>query len=89
MGKMRNAYKTLVGQPERKSLLVRPRKRWKDNIKMDLRETGLESDDWLAQKREQWQAHVNTVILRASHEGLCSMKLGLCGNYLFSIFDKK
>jgi hypothetical protein len=37
MGEMRNAYKMLVGKPERKSVLGRPRRRWKDNIKMDLR----------------------------------------------------
>jgi hypothetical protein len=41
MGKMRNAYKILVGKPEGKIPLGRPRCRWEDNIKIDLRETGL------------------------------------------------
>jgi hypothetical protein len=57
----RNAYRTLVGKPEGKRPLGRPRRRWVDNIKMDLRELGM---DWidLAQDRDQWRALVNTVM---------------------------
>jgi hypothetical protein len=56
----RNAYRILTGKPERK----RPRRRWVDNIKMDLREIRRDGMDWidLAQDRVQWKAVVNTVI---------------------------
>jgi hypothetical protein len=64
MGEMRNAYRILMGKPEGKRLLGRPRRRWVDNIKMDLRETGWDGMDWtdLAQDRNQWSALVNTVM---------------------------
>jgi hypothetical protein len=68
MGEKRNAYRILVGKLERKRPLGRPRRRSVDNIKMDLREIGWDSIDWidLAQDRDQWRALVNTVInLRA------------------------
>jgi hypothetical protein len=57
----RNAYRILVGKPEGKRSLGRPRSRWVDNIKIDLREIGL---DWieLAQDRDQWRALVNRVM---------------------------
>jgi hypothetical protein len=63
MGDMKNAYKILVGQPEGKRSCRRPRRRWEDNIRMDLREIGWEGVDWmhLAQDRVQWRAVVNTV----------------------------
>ncbi|PNF15431.1 hypothetical protein B7P43_G18451 [Cryptotermes secundus] len=53
MGETRNAYRILVGKPE-----GRPRHRWVDNIKMDLREIGWDGIDWidLAQDRDQWRA---------------------------------
>jgi hypothetical protein len=53
-----------VGKPERKRPLGRPRRRWVDNIKMDLRETGWDGMDWidLAQNRDQWRALVNAVM---------------------------
>jgi hypothetical protein len=53
-----------VGKPEEKRPLGRPRSRWVDNIKMDLREIGWGSMDWidLAQDRDQWSAIVNTVM---------------------------
>jgi hypothetical protein len=59
-----NAYKILVGKPEGKRPLGRPRCRWVDNIKMDLREIGWGGMDWidLAQDRDRWRALVNTVI---------------------------
>jgi hypothetical protein len=64
MGEIRNAYKTLVGKPEGKRPLRRPRSRWEDNIRMDLRVVGWESVDWvnLVQDRDQWRAVLNTVM---------------------------
>jgi hypothetical protein len=60
----KNAYRILVGMPEEKRPLGRPRLRWVDNIKMNLRETGWDGEDWidLAQDRNQWRALVNAVI---------------------------
>jgi hypothetical protein len=64
MGEKRNAYTILVGKPEGKRPLVRPRRRWADNIKRDLREIEWDGMDWidLAQDRDQWRALVNTVM---------------------------
>jgi hypothetical protein len=64
MGEKRNAYRILVGRPERKRPLGRPRHRWEDNIKMDLGEIGWGCVDWigLAQDRDQWRALVNMVM---------------------------
>jgi hypothetical protein len=64
MGEKRNAYRILVGKPEGKKPLGRPRRRWVDNIKMDLREIGWDGMVWidLAQERDQWRALVNTVM---------------------------
>jgi len=52
-----------VGKPEGKRQLGRPRRRWKDNIKMDLQEVGRGREDWmeLAQDRDRWRALVGTV----------------------------
>jgi hypothetical protein len=63
-GEKRNACRILVGKPERKRPLGRPRRRWLDNIKMDLREIGWDGMDWIdqAQDREQWRALVNKVM---------------------------
>jgi hypothetical protein len=64
MGEKRNAYRILVGTPEGKRSLGRPRRRWVDNIKMDLREIvwdGMELID-MAKDRDQWRALVNTVM---------------------------
>jgi hypothetical protein len=63
MGKKRNAYRILVGKPEGKRPLGRRRRGWENNIKMDLREIGWGSMDWieLARDRDQWRALVNTV----------------------------
>jgi hypothetical protein len=62
MGKKRNAYRILVGKPEGKGPLGRPRRRWVDNIKMNPRGIGWDDVDWidLAQDRDQWKALVNT-----------------------------
>jgi hypothetical protein len=66
MGEARGIYRVLVGRPESKRPLERPRRRWEDNIKMDLRETGIDGANWiqLAQDRVQWRACVNTVMNR-------------------------
>jgi hypothetical protein len=47
MGEGRGAYRVLVGRPEGKRLLVRPRRRWEDNIKMGLREIGINGANWI------------------------------------------
>jgi hypothetical protein len=62
IGERRNAYKLLVGKPEGKRPLGRPRRTWVDNIIPDLVEVGW-GDDWigLAQDRERWRALVNSV----------------------------
>jgi hypothetical protein len=59
-----NAYRILVGKPEGKRPLGRPRRRWVDNIKIDFGEVGWDGRDWieLAQDRDQWRALVNTVM---------------------------
>jgi hypothetical protein len=63
-GEKRNANRILVGKPDGKRPLGRPRRRWVDNIKMDLREIGWDGMDWIAQaqNRDQWRALVNTVM---------------------------
>jgi hypothetical protein len=62
MGEKKNAYRILVGKAEGKRPLRKPRRRWVDNIKMDLRYIGWDGMDWidLAQVREQWRAFVIT-----------------------------
>jgi hypothetical protein len=64
MGEKRNAYRLLVGKPEGKRPLGRPRRRWVDNIKMDLLKIGWGGMDWigLAQVRGKWRALVNAVM---------------------------
>jgi hypothetical protein len=64
MGEKRNAYRLLVGKPEGKSPLGRPRRRWMDNFKMDLGDIGWGSVDWigLAQDKNRWRALVNSVL---------------------------
>jgi hypothetical protein len=54
MGEETNAYRTLVGKPERKRPLGRPRRRWIDNIKMDLREIGWDGVDWMDGYGSEW-----------------------------------
>ena len=60
----RSVHKVLVWKPEGKRPLGRPRRRWEDNIKMDLQEVGCEGMDWieLAQDRDRWRALVNAVL---------------------------
>ncbi|KAJ4440878.1 hypothetical protein ANN_10725 [Periplaneta americana] len=64
MGESRNAYSVLVGRPEGKRPLGRRRRRWEDNIKMDLREVGYDNRDWinLAQNRDRWRAYVRAAM---------------------------
>ena len=64
MGEGRGVHRVLVGKLEGKRPLGRPRRRWEDNIKMDLREMGWGCGDWteLAQDRDRWRALVSTVM---------------------------
>jgi hypothetical protein len=64
MGEKRNEYSILMGKPEGKRPIGRPRHRWVYNIKMEHRETGWGWVDWIdqAQDRDQWRALVNTVM---------------------------
>ena len=64
LGKMRGLYRFLVGKLEEKRPLRRPRRRWEDNIKIDLQEVRFECVDWndLAQDRDSWRAFVNAVM---------------------------
>jgi hypothetical protein len=64
MGEKRNAYRILVGKPEEKRNMGRPRRTWLDNIKMALREIECDGVDWIymAQNGDQWRTHVNTVM---------------------------
>jgi hypothetical protein len=60
----RCVYRVLVGKPEGKRPLGRPRRRWEDNIKMDIQEVGCGVMDWIgpAQDRDRWRALVNSVM---------------------------
>ena len=64
MEEERCVQKVLVGKPDGKRPVVRPRRRWEDNIKMDLQEVGRGCGDWveLAQDRDRWRALVSTVM---------------------------
>jgi hypothetical protein len=63
MGEGRGVYRVLVGKPEGKRPLGRPRRRWEDNIRMDLQDVGCGCVDWigLAQDRDRWRALVSAV----------------------------
>ena len=64
MGERRGVYRVMVGKPEDKRSLGKPRLRWEDSIKMDLQEVGCRGMDWieLAQDRDRWRTLVNTLI---------------------------
>jgi hypothetical protein len=64
MGQRRRAYRALVGKPEERGPLERPRRRWEDNIKMDIREVGWGGLHWidLALDRDRWRDVVYTVM---------------------------
>jgi hypothetical protein len=70
MGDGSGIYRVLVGRPNVKRPLGRPRRRWEDNIKMDLREMGIDGANWirLAQDRVQWWPFVNTVMNLRFHK---------------------
>jgi hypothetical protein len=75
MGEERKVYKVLVGKPEGKRPLERPRRRWEDGIRMDLREIGLGGVDWirLARDRDRWRAVLSAVMNEPS--GSCATEL--------------
>jgi hypothetical protein len=62
---LRGAYNILVGRPQWRRPLVRPRRRWEDTIKMDLGKIGFSDVDWnnLAQDRDRWRPLINTVMI--------------------------
>jgi hypothetical protein len=64
MGQKRNAYRLLLGKPDGKRPLGRPRRRWVDNIRMDLGEVGWSDVNWIgqAQDRNRWRTFVNSVL---------------------------
>jgi hypothetical protein len=64
MGEGRGIYRVLVVRPKGKRPLGRPRRRWDDNIKIDLREIGIDGENWirLAEDRVQWRSFVRTVM---------------------------
>jgi len=64
LGEGRDVHRVLVGKPEGKRPLGRPRRRWEDNIKMDHQEVGGGCEDWmeLFQDRDSWRALVSTVM---------------------------
>jgi hypothetical protein len=64
IGEERNVYRVLMGKPEGKRSVGRPRRRWEDGIRVDLREIGWGSVDWiqLAQVRDRWRAVVSAVM---------------------------
>jgi hypothetical protein len=70
MGEKRIVYRLLLGKPEGKRPLGRPRRRWIDNIKMDLSEIGVSVVDWigLAQDRYRWRTLVNSVMNLRFHK---------------------
>jgi hypothetical protein len=63
MGEGRGVYRVLVGKPEGKRPLGRPRRRWEDNVRMDLQEVGCGCEHWIgpAQDRDRWRALVSAV----------------------------
>jgi hypothetical protein len=77
MGKKRNVYRLLVGKPEGKRPLGRPRCRWVDNIRMDLGEVGWGDVDWigLAQDRNRWRALVISVMNLRFHKMLGNYRM--------------
>jgi len=75
MGQGSGVYRVLVGKPEGKRPLRRPRRRWEDNIKMDLQEVGGGCGDWmeLAEDWDRWRALVSTVM---------KLRVQKCGEFL-------
>ena len=71
---VRTCSNVLVGKPERKRPLGRPRRRWEDNIKMDLREVGCDPRDWIAvaEDRDQWRAYVRAAFTAVGQAVACA-----------------
>jgi hypothetical protein len=88
MGEKRKAYRLLVGKKVRKRPLGRPRRRWVDNIRMDLGEVGLDAMDWigLAKDRNRWRADVNSVLNLRVPSNARKLSHGLTSSGLSSIF---
>jgi len=84
MGESTGVYRALVGKPEVKKLLGRPRGRWEDNIKMDLQEVGRGGIDWtdLAQDRDRWRALVNAVMNLWVPQNAGNFLTGLVNKYV-------
>ena len=70
MEKGRSAFKILTGKPTGKRPLGRPRRRWEDNIRMDLEEIGINTENWVdsAQDRNYWRAFVNAALNLGFHK---------------------
>ena len=64
MEESRSAFKIITGKPTEKKSLGRPRRRWEDNIRMDLQEIGISAENWVdsAQDRNYWKALVNAAL---------------------------
>jgi hypothetical protein len=87
IGKKRNVYRLLVGKPEGKRPLGRPRRRWVDNIRMNLGEVGWGGVDWIgvAQDRNRWRAVVNSVLNLRVPWNAGKLSSGLASSGLSSI----
>jgi hypothetical protein len=83
MGERGGVYRFSVGKPEGKRPLGRPRRRWEDNIKMDLRSVGWGGAVWiyLARDRDRWRALVNTALTRNSDLGIERPAKVACGGF--------
>jgi hypothetical protein len=84
-GEGRGVYRVLVGRPEGKRPLGKPKRRWEGNIKLDLREIGIDGANWIrwAQDRVQWRAFVNTVMNLGFHIEIRIIFYKLSDNQLF------
>jgi hypothetical protein len=86
-GEKRNAYRLLVGKPEGTRPLGRPRRRWVDNIRMDLGEVGWGDVDWigLTKDRNRWRVLVNSVLNLRLPRNAGKLSSGLASSGLSSI----
>ncbi|KAJ4434296.1 hypothetical protein ANN_22848 [Periplaneta americana] len=90
MGESRNAYRVLIGRPEGKRPLGRPRRRWEDNIKMDLREVGYDGREWinLPQDRHRWRAYVRAAMnLRVPYKPIWRQDLKQSGQGRINVHE--
>ena len=88
MGEERGVYRVLVGKPEGKRPLGRPRRRWVDNIRMDLQEVGCGYMDWIgvAQDRDRWRTFVSALMNLLGDCGSTTVKV-LCYKSVGRWFD--